>query len=58
MEQGDGVDEVGLLGVIRDRVVLDEKESTRSAGEGMIAIVGVTYPDEILRSGADRMAHR
>jgi CBS domain-containing protein len=51
-------DEVGLLGVVPWSTVLDGKDSTRTAGEAMIAIVGVAYPDEILRSVADRMAHR
>ncbi len=54
------VDDTGLLkGVLPWSSVLDGKaDPTRLAGDAMMEPVAVAYPDEILRSVADRMAGR
>ncbi len=51
-------DDERLVGVLPWSAVLEGKErADRTAADAMITPVGVAYPDEILRTIADRMAH-
>jgi H+/Cl- antiporter ClcA len=45
-----------LIGVLPWSAVLEGRESDRTAGDEMTAQMTVAYPDEILRTVADRMA--
>lgn len=47
-----------LVGVLPWSAILEGKDApSRTAGDAMLTPVGLAYPDEILRTIADRMAH-
>jgi CBS-domain-containing membrane protein len=51
-------DDERLVGVLPWSAVLEGKDRPdRTAADAMLAPVGLAYPDEILRTIADRMAH-